>query len=138
MVLLDGREVREHGERSWIKARCLVLLDGGEEVDGMVGNTEAALLVGRAKLEKDTIAATGRESRGWDGWEHSGAGGGMSVAGGAWCCWTGERYGKTVAALVVRRVELDTDTVRGAAGRKRGGWVGWLNGRSAAGESGAE
>ena len=105
----------------------------------MVGNTEAALLVGRAKLEKDTIAATGRESRGWDGWEHSGAGGGKSGAGyghGAWCCWTGERYGKTVAALVVRRAELDTDTVRGAAGRERDGWGwdGWEHGGGAGGE----
>ena len=74
MVLLDGREV-----------------GGG----GMDGNTVVVLLVGRAELEKDTIAATGRESRGWDGWEHRGAGGGKSGAGygyGAWCCWTGERW----------------------------------------------
>ena len=56
------------GERSWIKTRCLVLLDEGE-VDGMVvGNTEVSLLVGRAKLEKDTTAATGRVSCARLGW----------------------------------------------------------------------
>ena len=45
---------------------------------------------------------------------------------------------ENMVALLEGRAELDRDTVRGAAGRKRGGWVGWVNGRSAAGESGAE
>ena len=38
---------------------------------------------------------------------------------------------ENMVALLEGRAELDTDTVRGAAGRKRGGWFGWVNGRSA-------
>ena len=45
---------------------------------------------------------------------------------------------ENMVTLMEGRAELDRETVRGdAAGRKRGGWVGWVNGRSAAGESGA-
>ena len=62
----------------------------------MDGNTVAALLAGRAELDRDTgNSAAGRERGGWDG--------------------------RKQAALVVGRAELDRDTVRGAAGRKRGG-----------------
>ncbi len=45
----------------------MVLL-GGREVDGMDGNTLAALVVGRAKLDRDGGV--------WDGWKHGGAAGG--------------------------------------------------------------
>ncbi len=40
----------------------MVLL-GGREVDGMDGNTLGALVVGRAELDRDTVAA-GK----WMGW----------------------------------------------------------------------
>ena len=30
-----------------------------------------------------------------------------------------------MVVLLVGRAELNKDTVRGAAGRERGGWVGW-------------
>ncbi len=43
---------------------------GGREVDGMDGNTVAALVVGRAELDRD--------GGGWDGWKHGGAAGGES------------------------------------------------------------
>ena len=56
---------------------------GGREVDEMDGNTLAALVVGRAELDRDTVRdAAGRERGGWDGREHAGGpGGGESRAG---------------------------------------------------------
>ena len=49
-----------------IGTRCVGLLDGSE-VDGMDGNTVAAL-TGRAELDRDTVhGAVGQEKGGWDG-----------------------------------------------------------------------
>jgi hypothetical protein len=45
-------------------------------MDGMDRNTVAALVVGRAELDKKTVAAAGREGSGWDCWKHGGAAGG--------------------------------------------------------------
>ncbi len=47
VALLEGRLVGK---------QCVVLL-GGREVDGMDGNTLGALVVGRAELDRDTVAA---------------------------------------------------------------------------------
>ncbi len=47
-----------------VGTRCMVLL-GGREVDRMDGNTVAALVVGRAELDRDTVrGAAGRERGG--------------------------------------------------------------------------
>ena len=52
VALLEGRIVGK---------QCVVLL-GGREVDEMGGNTLAALVVGRAELDRDTVrGAAGRE-----------------------------------------------------------------------------
>ena len=68
------------GERGWIGTRSVVLLDG-REVDGIDGNTVAAL-TGRSELDRDTVhGAVGQEKGVWDGWEHSGAAGGETRAG---------------------------------------------------------
>ena len=52
VALLEGR----------VGTRCMVLL-GGREVDGMDGNTVAALVVGRGDRERDRAnSAAGRET----------------------------------------------------------------------------
>ena len=88
-------------ERCWIGCKVRTLLedtvgamldrlrsqciqgDTEAEVDGMNGNTLAALVVGRAELDRDTVnSAAGRERGGWDEREHGGsAGSGESGAG---------------------------------------------------------
>ena len=84
----------------------------------MDGNTVAALLAWRAELDRDTVAA-GKWVVGdtvalleWRvGMRCVVQLGGREVDG---------MDGNTVAALVVRRAELDRDTVNSAAGRERG------------------
>ncbi len=86
----------------------------------MDGNTLAALVVGRAELDRD--------GGGWDGWKHGGAAGGEgsreTVRGAAGREIVDEMDGNTVAALLAGRAELDRDTVNSAAGRERGRWDG--------------
>ena len=92
-----------------LRSQWCIQGDTEAEVDRMNGNTLAALVVERAELDRDTVAAAGREGSGWDGWKHGGAAGGAS-----------------------------RDTVHGAAGRERGRWDGREHGGSAgSGESGA-
>ena len=77
---MDGNTVALPEGR--VGTRCVVL-QGGRKMDGMDGNTVAALVVRRAELDRDTVnSAAGRERGGWDGREHGGsAGSGESGAG---------------------------------------------------------